>query len=161
MPKPGTDRLIATDADGITLTQPGPNNTYRLNRAIRTLDDGLSPHSLLLGTVVKQAGSRQLQVQRQFNLSVSNGSPVTFESPSDGSILGSAVIVSQNSSTPFTVDFDSDLPANLTGAVVYTTDPHQRGGNTLIERNTVQDQAFARGISLWGLTNANVQRNYV
>ena len=33
MPKPGTDRLISTNADGITLSQPGPGNTYRLNRA--------------------------------------------------------------------------------------------------------------------------------
>ena len=51
MPKPGTDRLISTLADGITVTQPGPNNTVRLSRSIRTLDDGFSPHVWVWGSV--------------------------------------------------------------------------------------------------------------
>jgi len=166
MPKPGTDRLISTDADGLTLSQPGPNNTYRLNRAIRTLDDGLSPHSLLLGMVTSQAG-QQVHFQRQFNLSVTNGSPVTFESAADGTILGTAVIVSQNPPAPVTAGetvtatFDRDLPANLTGAVIYTTDPIQRGTNTLLERNAVQDQVSGRGITVWGLMNSTLRGNYV
>jgi uncharacterized protein (TIGR03437 family) len=166
IPKPETDRLISTNADGITLSQPGPNNTYRLNRAIRTLDDGLSPHSLLLGVVTGQA-PQQVQLKRQFNLAVSNGSPVMFESAADGTILGTATIVSQTPPTPVssgetvTVVFDRSLPANLTGAVVYTTDPTQRGDNTLLDRNTVQDQVFARGISVWGLVNSALRGNYV
>jgi len=166
MPKPGTDRLISTNADGITLAQPGPNNVYRLNRSIRTLDDGLSPHSLVLGTVTGQA-ARQIQLQRQFNLNVTTGSEVAFESATDGSILGKAAIVSQTPPAPVssgesvTIVFDRDLPANLTGAVVYTTDSNQRGGNTLVERNAVEDQVFARGITLWGLMNSTVRGNYI
>ena len=52
MPRPGTDRLISSNADGITLSQPGDGNTVRLSRSVRTLDDGFSPHTLIYGTVL-------------------------------------------------------------------------------------------------------------
>src|SRR5205807_473844 len=59
------------------------------------------------------------------------------------------------------VDFDRDLPTGLSGAAIYTTDPAQRGTGTLLDRNTVQSQVFARGISLWGLMNSTVQGSYI
>lgn len=166
MPMPGTDRLISTNADGVTLGQPGPNNTFRLNRAIRTLDDGISPHSLAFGTVKGQSG-RQVQMSRQYANSVATGSPVAFENSGDGSILGTAVILSQNPPSVAAVGetvvltMDRDLPPNLTGATVYTTDPVQRGTGTVVERNAVEDQGFARGMTLWGLMNSVARGNYV
>jgi hypothetical protein len=41
MPRPGTDRLISTMADGISIFMSGLNNTIRNCRAIRNLDDGI------------------------------------------------------------------------------------------------------------------------
>lgn len=169
MPKPGTNRLVSANADGIAIAEPGPNNVVRLSRAIRTLDDGFSPNSLVFGTVAGQSSSRVLFVRRQFDLGIQNGSPVTFQRRSDGAELGTAVVTEQvpapsNARTfgeMVTVTLDRDAPANVVGAIVYTTDPNQRGTGFVVERNSVQDQVFARGISLWGLMNSTVRGNYI
>jgi hypothetical protein len=168
MPKPGTDRLISTNADGITVSQPGDGTTIRLCRAIRTLDDGFSPHSLVYGTVQSRVNSRRLQIQRQHTIGFPNGVPVTFQAR-DGQILGSAIVVSQNPAPTqaptfqqtVVVDFDRDLLELPVGAVFYSSDPSQRGSNTVLERSTVQDQVFARGITLWGLMNSTIRGNYI
>ncbi len=169
MPKPGTNRLVSTNADGLSFGQPGSNNTMRLSRSIRTQDDGFSPHSLIFGTVLSQTGTATLQVQPEFNDGVQSGSPVVFQSVVDGTMLGSAVVVTQNptptqppnNSGVVTVNFDRALPANLIGAAIYTTDPAQRGASTVLDRDTVQAQVFARGISLWGLVNSTVKGSYI
>jgi hypothetical protein len=168
MPKPGTDRLISTNADGITVSQPGDGTTIRLCRAIRTLDDGFSPHSLVYGTVQSRVNSRRLQIQRQHTIGFPNGVPVTFQAR-DGQVLGSAIVVSQTPAPTqaptfqqtVVVDFDRDLPELPVGAVFYSSDPSQRGSNTMLERSTVQNQVFARGITLWGLMNSTIRGNYV
>lgn len=168
MPRPGTDRLISANADGITLDR-GNNNTVRLCRSIRTLDDGFSPHALVYGTVQSKTSSRHLKIVRQFADPFPNGTPVVFQSRVDGQILASATVLSQTpppTQAPVAqgvvdVDFDRDLPDTLTGAVFYSSDPSQRADNTVLERNTVQDLIFARGISLWGLVNASVRGNYL
>jgi hypothetical protein len=169
MPKPGTDRLVSSNADGVTLSQPRSNNVIRLSRAIRTMDDGFSPNSLVFGTVVGLASNRVVLVRRQFDLSISTGSPVTFQRRTDGVEMGTAVVTAQDPAPPstpvfgetVTVTLDRDAPANVVGTVVYTTDPNQRGTGLVVERNTVQDQTFARGISLWGLMNSSVRGNYI
>lgn len=173
IPRPGTDRLISSIADGIGITQPGPNNIVRLCRAIRTLDDGFDPHAWVFGSVQSAPSSRSLQVQGDpltafgQNYPLPNSSNVVFQRPSDGAILSSAVVVSQTPAAPVgglsevVLNFDRDLPINLTGSYVYSTDANWRGGNLLLERNTVQQQGYARGISLWGLMNTNLIGNYI
>ena len=169
MPKPGTDRLVSANADGVAVAQPGPDNVVRLSRAIRTMDDGFSPNSLVFGTVTGVQSSRVIWVQRQYDLGIQTPSPVTFQRRSDGVELGTAVVTAQSpdaSMTPtfgqtVSVTLDRDAPANVVGAVIYTTDPNQRGTGFVVERNTVQDQVFARGISLWGLMNSAVRGNYI
>jgi uncharacterized protein (TIGR03437 family) len=173
IPKPGTDRLVSTIADGITVEQPGPGNTLRLYRSIRTLDDGISPHAWVFGSAQSARSSRTLQVQGDpltalgSNRPLPNGSNVVFQRPSDGAILGGAVVMSQ---TPVpsigglpevVLNFDRDLPNNVTGSYIYSTDASWRGGNLLLERNTVQQQGYARGISLWGVMNTTLLGNYV
>src|SRR5439155_16711740 len=91
------------------------------------------------------------------------------QSSSNGQVLGSAVVVSQTppaTQTPVSgqtiaVEFDRDLSDLLVGAVMYSSDASQRGNNTVLERNAVQDQVFARGISIWGLMNSTVRGNYI
>jgi hypothetical protein len=169
MPRPGTDRLISSNADGITLSQPGEGNTVRLCRSIRTLDDGFSPHSLVNGTVTQKISARKLSVQRQHSIRMANGAAMVFQSRTNGQILDSAVIVSQTppptqaptSGQTVQVEFDRDLSDLVVGSVLYSTDPSQRGNNTVLERNAVQDSVFARSISLWGLMNSTVRGNYV
>jgi hypothetical protein len=109
MPRPGTDRLVSSLADGISIFEPGPNNIERLCRSIRSLDDGFSSFTWLFGSVRSVVSSRMVQVQGD-NLtafgygngtifSLPNGSNVTFESD-DGTIVGSAVLVSQTAAAP-------------------------------------------------------------
>ncbi len=173
MPKPGTDRLISTIADGITMTQPGPDNTVRLCRAIRTLDDAISPHTWVFASVQSSPGTRALQVQGSYATALAqfrplpNGSNVVFERPSDGALLGNATVTSQSPTVSVggipqtTLNFDRDLPSNLIASYIYSTDANWRAGGLRLERNTVQEQGFARGMSLWGLMNTTVTGNYI
>ena len=175
MPRPATDSLVSNFG---LLFGPllGANNTFRLTRAIRTLDDGISVVVWVDGVVQSQPSSRSLVLQAIYsgtNLGYQNiapdGSNVTFESPSDGTIVGSAVIVSHNSPAPatfpapfqVTFNFDRDLP-NLVGTMMYRTDPNQRGTNTLTERNAVEYQSICcTGISMWGVVNNTLRGNYI
>lgn len=177
MPRPGTDRLVSSLADGISIFEPGPNNIERLCRSIRSLDDGFSSFTWLFGSVRSVLSSRMVQVQGD-NLtafgygngtifSLPNGSDVAFES-GDGTIVGSAVLVSQTAAAPVNglpqilLTFDRDLPGNLTGSYIYSTDPSWRGGNLLFDRNTAQYQnGSAFGMSLWGLVNINMVGAYI
>ena len=173
MPRPGTDRLISTVADGIQPQQLGLNNVIRSCRSIRTGDDGFSPLTFVFGSVQSSTGARSVQVQGDpatalnGNMPLPNGSNVAFERATDGAIVASAVLVSQASATAvgglpqMVLAFDRDLPANLTGTWVYSTDASWRGGNLLLERNAVEEQTSFRGFSIWGIMNGTLYGNYV
>jgi hypothetical protein len=60
-----------------------------------------------------------------------------------------------------TYTFDRDLPNNLAGAVMYTTDNSQHGGGSLIERNNVQDKPCCYGMDIWGWAASTVRGNYI
>ena len=167
MPKPATDRLVSTD--GINFQAAGPNNTIRLNRAIRTMDDGFGLYNSITGTVQSQTGNRQLTVQGTANttlgwlVSVPDGSTVTFQRRLDGAILGSAVVVSQSPvASTVTYNFDRDLPAGVVGSAVYPSDLNPRGAGSSIERNTMQFQSFqGTGIDIAGWAGSVVLGNYI
>jgi hypothetical protein len=177
MPRPGTDRLISGGGPSIALT--GPNNTLRLNRAIRTVDEAFTTGVPFYGSVQSVLGARRLQVQGGAaglssahdtlanGRSMPNGSPVEFQRLSDGVVLGSATVVSQsatpsiNGLTQVILDFDRDLPGNLAGAYLYPTDPNQRGGNTVVERNAVEHGGYCVGFDSYGLMNSTFRGNYV
>ena len=178
MPKPGTDRLLSAFHD-VHITLTGPNNIIRLSRAIRKGDDGFSPISQKLGIVTQQLDSRTLQVQATpggyFDILLTgpllpNGSTVEFQRHSDGVILGRAVIVLQTTPQPVTgtrptnwinLTLDRDVTSDFVDSSVYPLDPDRRGGNLLLERNTVQQQVSGSGFQLYGLVNATVKGNYV
>ena len=172
IPKPGTDRLVSTLGLSI-FPVSGPNNTIRLSRAIRTMDDGIVFGGQIVGTVQSQVTSRRLIVDGSGGPSVlggsdtvPNGTPVNFQRLSDGAMLGPAVIVSQSvvSSTPYQIafDFDRDLPGGLLGNVMYSTDANQDGAGSVLERSTVQNTSpCCKGIYINGLASSTVRGNYV
>jgi filamentous hemagglutinin family protein len=167
MPRPATDRLVSTD--GINFQAAGPNNAIRLNRAIRTMDDGFGLYNSITGTVQTQTGNRQLMVQGTANttlgwlVSVPDGSAVTFQRRLDGAILGSAIVVSQSPvASTVTYNFDRDLPAGVVGSAMYPSDPNLRGAGSLIERNTTQFQSLlGTGIDIAGWAGSIVRGNYI
>jgi hypothetical protein len=173
VPRPGTDRLISTIADGISPSQPGTNNTVRLCRSIRTCDDAFSPNVLVYGSIQSAPSTRTVVAQGDVdtalngNMALPNGSNVAFERPTDGAVLASAVVVAQTATVvvgglnQVTLTLDRDLPAGLAGTYVYGTDPSWRGGGLLLERNAVEQQGWARGMSVWGLMNSTLYGNYI
>ncbi len=167
MPRPGTDRLISTVADGIQPQGLGLNNTIRLCRVIRTGDDGISPTIYVLGAVQTVLGARSVQVQGDIAVAPPNEANVVFQRAADGVVLASAAIVSRAAAPAIgglpqvVLNLDSDVPATVVGSYVYSSDPVRRAGNLLVERNTVQQQTSFRGISVWGVMNATLAGNYI
>ena len=129
MPKPGTDRLISATS-AVFVGVRGLGSQIRLSRAIRTTDDGFWFYGRVVGSVQSQPSSASLVVSPASVCtvlgdgdSVPNGSPVTFQRPSDGVVVASAVIVSQSAPTSsppqVTYVFDRALPAAVVGTVMY------------------------------------------
>jgi hypothetical protein len=171
IPKPGTDRLASSFGIGM-FPIAGPANQIRLSRAIRTMDDGIGLIGEVIGTVQNQISSRSLTVSGSGGVtilgdgdSVPNGSPVAFQRSSDGSVLGSAIILSQSAPTgsppQVTFNFDRDLSGNLSGTVMYSTDPNLNGAGSMVERNTVQSSSCCSAFDVEGLTNSTVRGNYI
>ena len=174
LPRPGTDRL-ASNYVGLALWSRGAGNQLRFNRLIRTMDAGLESTLGMIGTVRNQIDNRTLLLEGTPTSQLSagslppNGATVAFQRPSDGAILGSAVMVSRTA-PPFTgqqvyqvtFSFDRDLPTGLAGAAMFGTDDSLSGGKTIIERNTLQDATdCCVGFGLYGLTNSVVRGNYI
>lgn len=173
MPRPGTDRLASTYGQ-IEIAASGPGNQIRFNRMIRTMDNSIVYGVDVLGTVQSQINSRSFVLQGaltsllQFGGTMPNGSTVSFQKPSDGTILGSAVIVSQVT-PPFTgqpyeatFNFDRDLPATIVGAVVFGTDAAQHGSNAIFERNALESETdCCRGFLIAGSADTAVRGNYI
>jgi hypothetical protein len=172
-PRPGTDRLISSMADGISLFMSGPNNTVQHCRLIRTMDDATSSPEWVFALIVAAPTAQSLQVAADGGVSLANGSlspipagsAVAFEAP-DGTILGNATITSEQTLSPINgvaqmlLTFDTALPSDLTGAYLYPTDPALRGGGLQIAQNLYLEGG-SNGISIWGPENATVEGNYI
>jgi hypothetical protein len=173
IPRPGTDRL-AGGFLGLVLTGMGANNAVRLNRVIRSMDDGIEYNGLYIGTIKSQTDNRTFVVEGSltsllsYGNSVPGGAGVAFQRLSDGAILASAVTASAvappYSGQPYevTFTFDRDLPAAIVGSLMYGTDPGFRGGNSVIERNALEEETdCCAGIATGGTLNSVLTGNYV
>ena len=168
IPRPGTDRLVSTNADGITAVQLGQNLTIQNCRVRRNGDDGISPNSQSLALTVSQPAPNQVAVTRSAFSNFPDGLAVQFIDNKTGQPAVTANIVSQNppysTATPAfngaaTITFDQNIPALALHDPMVYADPTYRGSGLLIQNNLVEENAFARGLSLWGLTNVTVQGN--
>jgi uncharacterized protein (TIGR03437 family) len=171
IPRPGTDRLAGNYA-AILLTGMGPNNQVRLNRIIRSMDDGMEFDSLFFGQVTSQTNPRTFVLGETATSLVSvgvtapNGSRVSFQSLSDGSIVASAVVVSQTAPTGqpahMTVTVDRDLPASVVSTQMFGPDVSQRAGNSVVERNALEEETdCCRGFLFAGTLNGVFHGNYI
>jgi uncharacterized protein (TIGR03437 family) len=151
IPKPGTDRL-ASNFTGIQMSG-GLGNQIRLNRLIRTMDNGIEYSARFVGTVKSQTDSRTFVLEGLITselasgFSAPNGSAVSFQRPSDGSIVNSAIIASQvapafTGQNPYQVSyvFDRDLPSSIVGTLMFGTDPDSRAAGSVVERNASEEE---------------------
>ncbi|MDP8978954.1 MAG: hypothetical protein M3O35_00025 [Acidobacteriota bacterium] len=163
IPRPGTDRLVSTNADGISAFQLGRNLSIRRSRVRRTGDDGMSPNSQQLAIVTGQPDSRHVSVNRSAFLTFPDGLAVQFIDNHTGIPLFTGAIRSQDpaSGSATTLAFDQDLPPLAPNLPMVYADPMFRGSGLLIENNVVEEVLHARGISLWGIEGATVQHNVI
>jgi hypothetical protein len=81
MTRPGSDRLVASDEDGIHIVNAFANNTIRNCYVTRTADDGIIIDAQGLAEVVEQLGPRQIRVTRSAYGRFPNGLLVNFVDP--------------------------------------------------------------------------------
>jgi hypothetical protein len=174
VPRPGTDRLAANYV-GVLLTDVGPGNQVRLNRAIRSMDDPIEYDASFLGLVKSQIDSRtfvlegSITTKLSYGDSVPNGSAVAFQRLSDNAIMAPAVVASQvapryTGQQPYdvTYTFDRDLPSSIVGTLMFGTDLNQRGGNSTLERNALEEETdCCGGFLVAGLLGSAFRGNYI
>ena len=169
MPRPGTDRLISTNADGIHLSFMQAGNRIQSCYLNRTMDDAIAVSSAFVAFVDRATSANTVVVNRNFGTRVPNGTPLAFVNPKTGETLGYVQLVGQNppydaagsTSQAATYTFDNDLPPLQTGFGVVFTAAANRGAGSVIESNLIEDILFARGIFIGGVSGVTVQKNTV
>lgn len=158
MPRPGTDRLISSNADGVHVSFVQADTRVRSCYISRSMDDGIALNSPFLANVVQQIGTRTLQVNNLIGI-VEPGYQLAFVDPSTGVMSGTAPLAARVSD--LRLSFAADLPAVQSGSGLVYADSAFRGDGTIVENNTVEDILFARGIFLGGVTGVTVRGNTV
>jgi Right handed beta helix region len=169
IPRPGTDRLISSNADGIHLSYAHSGNTVRFSSVDSTGDDGIAINSPFLAFVTSHPAAKKVGATRNFSSIFPNGLLVSFVDPASGQIIASAHIVSQspaysdplNNTGPVTLSFDQNLPALAAGSGMIYGDLSNRGEGSIIEDNVVRNVLVARGIYLGGVSGVTVQGNRI
>lgn len=168
MARPGTDRLISTNADGLHLSFTLANNSIRNCYVSRTMDDGIAINSPFLAFVDQQSGSRQVTVGRNFNAIFPNGLAVLFVNTATAATMSPTQILSQNpqytdppSSQTASLSFTQNPGTLQNGFGMIYADASNRGSGSVIENNIVEDVFSARGIYLGGVIGVTVQHNII
>ncbi|HYL77054.1 MAG TPA: hypothetical protein VEU96_22755 [Bryobacteraceae bacterium] len=167
MPRPGTDRLISTNADGIHLSRAGVNNVISNNIVKRGCDDGIAIDGQWSAIVNAANNGPSVQVKRNSNSVLAIGTSFDFINITNATIAGTAMITgetpapAQQTGAPnevimLTLDHAIPLQANFG---VTPSDPKLRGSGTVISGNLVQEEVFARGIYPAGVANVTITDN--
>ncbi len=169
IPKPGTTRLISTNADGIHTSFAVNANVFTNNIVRRTCDDALAISAAWLATVTQVSGT-SVAVSRDFASPFQVGDSMAFVNPATAAVIGTATItaenppVSQQSLTngeSVTLTLNQAVSGLAANFGMLTTDPTRQGTGSAMAYNTVQEGVFSRGIWLSGVTNVSVHDNYI
>ena len=169
-PRPGTNRLVSTNAGGIQLNAVGPGNAVINSKIMRAQDDSIASNADAVGTVAPMVFNQPPNVvyltnpptaikpgQRVYLIDTVTALPIAS---SQG---GNVFVVSAVDKAAQEVVFTEDLPAQaqIYGVLLVPVNPILRGAGLVIANNVVTDSLFARGIALSGLTDALVLRNRI
>ncbi len=169
IPKPGTSRLISTNADGIHTSFALGANVFTNNIVRRTCDDALAISAPWIATVNSASGTT-VTVSRSFTLPFPPGAPIAFIDPKTDAIVGTATIVSETpvyaqqmltAGETVSLTLDQSIPGLAANFGMVDNDPTKRGAGSVIAWNTVQEGVFARGVWLAGVANVSVHDNYI
>ncbi len=167
IPRPGTDRMISSNADGIHLSRAGANNVISNNTIRRGCDDAIAIDGQWSAIVNAANSGATVQVARNSNAPLTVGASYDFINVNDATIAGTATIVSENppaaqqagaSGELVTLTLDHAIPLQPNFGVT-PTDPALRGSGTVIRGNLVQEEVFARGIYPAGVANVTITDN--
>jgi uncharacterized protein (TIGR03437 family) len=160
IPRPGTDRLISSNADGIHLSHAGANNMVTNNTVRRGCDDGIAIDGQWAAIVNGPATGDTVEVTLNGS-SLTVGESVEFVSILDATIVDTATITAATAPVGgiVTLTLDHAVSGLLAGFGVTPADPSLRGGGSVISGNLVQEEVFCRGIYPAGVKNVTVTDN--
>ena len=169
VPKPGTTRLISSNADGIHTSFANGANTFTNNIVRRTCDDAMQIAAPWVATVTQVSGTN-VTVSRNLTSPFPAGDPVAFINPTTAAVIGTATITSETpafaqqtltAGETVTLKLDQAVVGLAANFGVVDTDPEKRGAGSVIAYNTIQEGVFSRGVWLIGVQNVSVHDNYI
>ena len=170
VPRPGTDRLISTNGDGIHLARARSNNIVRNSTVIGTCDDGIAVNETWLGIYDNKTIDRNVTIKRYQKGRFNNGQTIVFSDPITCNDVFSAVIVSQNPSLEqqliqpneqIILTLDTNVPTLPSNAGISSAVSIERGSGTQIINNRIEQVNLARGIYVAGLIDASISGNVI
>jgi uncharacterized protein (TIGR03437 family) len=170
IPRPATDRLISTNADGIHLTHAGANNTITNNTIKRGCDDAIAMDGTWYGTVTTVNNAPSVQVMRNGAVPFAIGGSFDFIDIANATVAGTATIVSEDpppsqqtgaSGELITLTLDHAINGLQANFGVTPSDPALRGSGTVIGGNLIQEENFVRGIYPAGVKNVTITDNMI
>lgn len=169
MPRPGTDRLIATSADGLNFTLAQAGSVIRDSTVRRSMDDGIAVNSTFMASVLDSPSPNRLNVRRNAGERLENGLAMSVIDITTGAELAGGTIVSQTpvytapvvSGGTVALEFDRGLPVVSRDSGLVLADAGARGAGTIVENNVVEDVQYARGIYDAGAIGVTVRGNIV
>ena len=170
IPRPGTTRLVSTNADGIHGTSAGVNNTITNSIVRRTCDDALAYDDTWVATLSAQPTGASVMVQRYISAAIPIGASLSFIDPQTEAVIGTANVVSESPSLAnqtlaagetISLTLDSPPPGMAKGMGVVTNDLTQHGTGSVMQYNLVQQGVFSRGIWLAGVNGISVHDNFI
>ncbi len=168
IPRPGTDRMIATNADGIHLSWAGANNMVTNNTVRRGCDDGLAIDGQWYAIVNAPNSGANVQVARKGPSPLAVGQAFDFIDIANATLLGTATITAENppvsqqagiSGELITLTLNPSIAGLQANFGVTPHDPTLRGSGTVYSNNLVQEEVFARGFLLGGVENVSFNNN--
>ncbi len=169
IPRPGTDRMISTNADGIHLAGVGANNAITNNTVKRGCDDAIAMDGQWAAIVSAANSGTTVQVTRHNQTPIAVGQAFDFIDITTAATVGTATVTAE--SPPVSAQTGNDgeaITLTLDHAVslkqnfgVAMDDPNLRGSGTAIRGNLVYQQTFGRGVYPAGVANVTVSDNMI
>jgi len=172
IPRPGTTRLISSNADGIHISFANGASTYTNNIVERTCDDELAIAAEWIATVATTAGAQgTVTVTRSIvGVPFPENTPVSFVNPADDIVIGSATISTESPPSSAqtlaageTVVLTLSQPVSgiAAGYEMIYADSSKHGSGSVISGNVARQGVFSRGVWLSGVDNVNVHDNLI
>lgn len=168
IPRPGTDRMISSNADGIHLSKAGANNRVTNNIVTRTCDDAIAIDGQWYAIVSAGSNTATVPVTRNNTGMLAIGQAFDFINILNATIAGTATIVDENPEPAsqtgepgeaITLTLDAAIPGLQANFGVTPHDVNLRGSGTEISGNLAQEIVFGRGIYPAGVANVTISGN--